>query len=90
MSQAEGLVGEGRPSLTLPDSDGLMVQQGTGALFPCAGPCVLLTHHDSVLHMVSIVYICHSQSPDSSHLPFPTLVSICLFSLSVTLFLLCN
>ena len=43
MGQAEGLVGEVRPSLTLPDSDGPMVQQGTGALFR-----VLLTHHDSV------------------------------------------
>lgn len=48
MSQEEGLVGEERPSLTLPNSDGPMLQQGTGALFPCAGPCVLLTHHDSV------------------------------------------
>lgn len=43
MGQAEGLVGEVRPSLTLPDSDGPTVQQGTGALFR-----VLLTHHDSV------------------------------------------
>lgn len=38
MSQAEGLVGEGRLSLTLPDCDGPMVQQGMGALFPVLGP----------------------------------------------------
>ena len=34
----------------------------------------------------SVVYICQSQSPNSSHPSFPTLMSICLFSMSVSLF----
>ena len=37
-----------------------------------------------------LVYICQSQSPSSSYLPFPPSVSICLFSTSVFLFLPCK
>ena len=33
----------------------------------------------------SAVYICQSQSPSSSHPSFPTLMPICLFSISVSL-----
>ena len=40
------------------------------------------------LHIVSLVCICQSQSPNSSHPPLSPLVSIRLFSTSVTLFLL--
>ena len=45
-------------------------------------------------HLLSILYIflyiCQPQSPNSSHLSFPLLVSLCLFSTSVSLFLPCK
>ena len=45
-------------------------------------------------HWLSILYIvvcmCQSQSPNSSHPPLPCLVTISLFSTSVTLFLHCK
>ena len=47
-------------------------------------------HKLFILYIVSIAYICQSQSPNSSHLPFPTLVSIHLFSMSGSVFLLCK
>ena len=43
-----------------------------------------------VLYIVSIVYICQPQSPNSSQTPFPSLVSIHLFSVSMSLFLFCK
>ena len=43
------------------------------------------SHWLSILYIV--VYICQSQSPDLSHFPHPPLVSIRLFSTSVSLFL---
>ena len=46
------------------------------------------SHQLSVLYIV--VYICQSQSPNSSHPSFPPLVSIYLFSTSVSLFPLCK
>ena len=46
------------------------------------------SHQLSVLYIV--VYVYQSQSPNSSHLPSPRLVSIRLFSTSVSLFLLCK
>ena len=48
------------------------------------------SHQLSILYIVSIVYICQSQSPNSSHIPLSPLVSIHLFSTSVALFLLCK
>ena len=35
-------------------------------------------------------YLYQSQSPSSCHLPFPALVSLSLFSMSVAVFLLCK
>ena len=42
------------------------------------------------LYLVSIVCVCQSQSPNSSHLLLPQLKSICLFCMSVSLFLFCK
>ena len=42
----------------------------------------------SILYIVSIMYMCQSQSPSSFHLPLS--VSIHLFSTSVSLFLFCR
>ena len=52
-------------------------------------PCAIQvgSHQLSILYIVE--YICQSQSPNSSH-PLPLFVSICLFSISVSLFLLCK
>ena len=46
------------------------------------------SHQLSVLYIA--VYICQPQSPSSSHPSCPTLVSICLFSTSVSLSLPCK
>ena len=46
------------------------------------------SHQLSILYIV--VYICQSKSPNSSHPPYPTLVSMCLFSTSVSLLLSCK
>ena len=43
------------------------------------------SHYLPILYIV--VYICHSQTPNSSHHPPPPLVSISLFCTSVILFL---
>ena len=43
------------------------------------------SHQLSILYI--LVYICQSQAPNSSRSPFPPLVYICLFSMSVSLFL---
>ena len=48
------------------------------------------SHQLSVLYAVSIVYMCRSQSPNTSHPLLSPLVSICLFSTSVSVFLLCK
>ena len=44
----------------------------------------------SILYIISIVYTCQFQSPNLLPLPFLPLVSICLFSMPVSLFLLCK
>ena len=38
----------------------------------------------------TVVYVCQSKCPNLSHLPFPPLGSVCLFSTSVSLFLSCK
>ena len=43
----------------------------------------------SCIHSTNSIYICQSQSPNSSH-PTPPLITISSFSTSVTLFLLCK
>ena len=43
----------------------------------------------SFIHSTNSIYICQSQSPNSSH-PTPPLITISSFSTSVTLFLLCK
>lgn len=48
------------------------------------------SHQLSILYTVSIVCMCRSQSPDSSHLPSFPLISLPLFSTSVPLLLLCK
>ena len=47
------------------------------------------SHQLSILYIVSIVYICRSQSPNASHSHTP-FVFIYLFSTPVSLFLLCK
>ena len=42
------------------------------------------SHQLSILYIVSVVYICQSQSPNSSHPTLSPLVSIHLFSMSVS------
>ena len=47
------------------------------------------SHQLSTLYVVTIVYICQSQSPNLSPFPFP-LITISLFSTSVTPLLFCR
>ena len=52
-------------------------------------PCYIAGSHQISIPY-TVVYTCQSQSPNSSHPTFPALVSIRLFSMSVSLFLLCK
>ena len=48
------------------------------------------SHQSSILYIVSVVYVCQFQSPNSFHSTLSPWVPISLFSLSVSLFLLCK
>ena len=51
---------------------------------------VLYNRFSLVISLYIAVYIRQSQSPNSSHSSFSPLVSLCLFSTSLSLFLLCR
>ena len=64
---------------------GALLHPETEPLSPLS-PAILFILFAYLFYYI-LVYTCWSQSPNLSHLPFPTLVSICLFSMFVSLVL---